>query len=144
MRFSTPLPSSLCLGGPGRFASCSACKQQYLFTTYGAAAEALCPRTSPFTQDFHGTYIHPPRVNAGVYSETVERNDSDNAEEGFRLLLPFSFPGHHWESFDVGARISDGSFVGKNTSGNEVGPFAGDSSRAQRLEYVCSIVGASS
>lgn len=94
----------------------------------------LTQTTSPWlVQDFCEMSLE---VNAGVYSDSIERNDFDNAEEGFRLLLPFSFS-------RKGARKSDGSFVGENahTAESMAGlfqhgykPFGGDAHRAQRLE----------
>ncbi|GFP56220.1 hypothetical protein TASIC1_0006039000 [Trichoderma asperellum] len=78
----------------------------------------------------------PSRVVAGVYSEPVERNNYDYAEEGFRLLLPYGFRGD-WDA-SLGARKSDGSTIERN---NGTGlfqhgykPFGGDYYRAQRLE----------
>jgi hypothetical protein len=77
----------------------------------------------------------PSQVGAGVYSESVERDASDNAEEGFRLLLPFSFKP------ETGVRKSDESSVGEYWRENKAGlfqhgyqPFVGEGHRAQRLE----------
>ncbi|KAM0254724.1 hypothetical protein ACHAQJ_006506 [Trichoderma viride] len=76
------------------------------------------------------------RVAAGIYSESVERSSYDNAEEGFRMLLPYGFKGD-WDA-SVGARKSDGSFVGKDkvTELFQHGykQFGGDYYRPQRLE----------
>lgn len=84
---------------------------------------------------------------AGLYSESVDRASVDQAEEGFRLLLPFPLRpfGDDVDDLlstvggDSGARRSDGSLVEK---GDPMGlfqhgqkPFGGDSyGRAQRLE----------
>lgn len=84
---------------------------------------------------------------AGLYSESVERACVDQAEEGFRLLLPFPLRPFGDEVDDLlsgiggnaGARRSDGSLV---EEGNPTGlfqhgqkPFGGDNyGRAQRLE----------
>ncbi|KAK1729412.1 uncharacterized protein BDZ83DRAFT_748187 [Colletotrichum acutatum] len=52
------------------------------------------------------------RVHAGIYSESVSRKSYGNAEEGFWLLLPFSFQGYVGDEGGVaGARKSDRSFV---------------------------------
>jgi hypothetical protein len=82
----------------------------------------------------------PSQVGAGVYSESVERNAFDNAEEGFRLLLPFSFKKDDWGP-GTGARKSDGSIVGGDYLENVAEifqhgftPFGGEGNRAQRLE----------
>ncbi|KAL2130495.1 hypothetical protein VTI74DRAFT_6331 [Chaetomium olivicolor] len=42
--------------------------------------------------------------------EAVERHATDNAEEGFRLLLPYALQGDDWDA-DAGASKSDGSSV---------------------------------
>ncbi|KAI1411564.1 hypothetical protein F5Y13DRAFT_55827 [Hypoxylon sp. FL1857] len=79
----------------------------------------------------------PSRVPAGLYSESVERNAYDNAEEGFRLLLPYSLEGDIGDA-NAGARKSDGSFVGTGTVAelfqHGYKPLGGDYYRAQRLE----------
>ncbi|OTA91100.1 hypothetical protein M434DRAFT_356439 [Hypoxylon sp. CO27-5] len=100
----------------------------------------LTGSSNPFCKDFRATSTNsrvPSRVPAGVYSESVERNAYDNAEEGFRLLLPYVLGGDvNYPS--VGARKSDGSYV---TTGSAVElfqhgykPFGGDYHRPQRLE----------
>ncbi|KFY40751.1 hypothetical protein V494_03326 [Pseudogymnoascus sp. VKM F-4513 (FW-928)] len=73
-------------------------------------------------------------VPAGLYSESVDRSVWDTAEEGFRLVLPFSM-GYGW---DAGAKKSCGS---KSESGvvadlfqHGYKPFGGEWWRAQRLE----------
>ncbi|RWA10470.1 hypothetical protein EKO27_g4639 [Xylaria grammica] len=76
-------------------------------------------------------------IISGLYSESVERFDIDNAEEGFRLLLPFRFraPGQ-----DHGAKKSDGSFVDDESVAelfqHGCKPFGGEWWRAQRLEVL--------
>ncbi|KAF3491228.1 uncharacterized protein GIQ15_00745 [Arthroderma uncinatum] len=115
-----------------------------LFPAAGEHLVKLTSMTCAFTDDFSASSVHsniPPRVNAGVYSESVERNRVDNAEEGFRLLLPFSFMERDWENTGLGARKSDGSLAGADSPGN-VGclfqhgykPFGGENLRPQRLE----------
>ncbi|TEY84110.1 hypothetical protein BOTCAL_0021g00330 [Botryotinia calthae] len=79
----------------------------------------------------------PSRGSAGVYSESVDRNTYDNAEEGFRLLLPYRLEGDVGD-VNTGARKSDGSFVGQGTIAelfqHGYKPFGGDYYRSQRLE----------
>ncbi|KAI8964474.1 hypothetical protein F5Y11DRAFT_87033 [Daldinia sp. FL1419] len=74
-------------------------------------------------------------VLAGLYSESVELFATDNAEEGFRLLLPFPFR-TAWE--EHGARKSDMSLVEANSVADlfqhGFKPFGGEWWRAQRLE----------
>ncbi|OQE46990.1 hypothetical protein PENCOP_c001G00466 [Penicillium coprophilum] len=76
------------------------------------------------------------RVSAGVYTEVVERNGFDVAEEGFRLLLPFTF-NDNWHK-GIGAQKSDRSLVerGRFSELFQHGykPFGGDYYRCQRLE----------
>ncbi|ROV90899.1 hypothetical protein VMCG_09974 [Cytospora schulzeri] len=67
---------------------------------------------------------------AGLYSESVERTDIDGAEEGFRLILPFSL-GQHARKSD-GSLIEEGSIAGLFQHGYK--PFGGEWWRAQRLE----------
>lgn len=68
-------------------------------------------------------------VPAGVYSEAVERTGCDNAEEGFRLLLPYGL---------AGGRRSDGSLLDRGTAvdlfQHGYKPFGGSYHRPQRLE----------
>ncbi len=84
----------------------------------------------------------PSSVPAGVYTEAVDRQSYDIAEEGFRLLLPYTLHGGGWDSDTAnkptGARKSDGSFVERGTSAelfqHGYKPFGGDYYRPQRLE----------
>ncbi|KAJ6103890.1 hypothetical protein N7486_004112 [Penicillium sp. IBT 16267x] len=100
----------------------------------------LTRTTSPFLQsDFYSTSTEtctPSRVSAGLYTEAVERNGLDVAEEGFRLLLPFTF-NDDWDK-SVGARKSDGSLVDRGRFSelfqHGYKPFGGDYYRSQRLE----------
>ena len=100
----------------------------------------LTRTTSPFLQsDFYSTSTEtctPSRVSAGLYTEAVERNGLDVAEEGFRLLLPFTF-NDDWDK-NVGARKSDGSLVDRGRFSelfqHGYKPFGGDYYRSQRLE----------
>ncbi|EFR01173.1 hypothetical protein MGYG_04177 [Nannizzia gypsea CBS 118893] len=109
-----------------------------LFPADGERLVYLTGRTCTFTEDFSPLYNSniPPRVNAGVYGESVERNNYDNAEEGFRLLLPFGFKKRYGESTEPGVRTSDGSFAESMGSLFQHGfkPFGGDVIRPQRLE----------
>lgn len=96
--------------------------------------------SSPFSNNFRATSTNSPvpsQVPAGVYSESVERNAYDNAEEGFRLLLPYGLEGDVGDA-NAGARKSDGSFVGAGTAvelfQHGYKPFGGDYYRPQRLE----------
>jgi hypothetical protein len=72
---------------------------------------------------------------AGLYSESVHRGDSDIAEEGFRVLLPFRLRPN--DLHGSGARKSDGDFVGDQSVAelfqHGFMPFGGEH-RAQRLE----------
>ena len=89
----------------------------------------------------------PSSVPAGVYTEAVDRRNYDIAEEGFRLLLPYTLNdsgGRDWHCDTTtgnptgNARKSDGSFVGRGTSAelfqHGYKPFGGDYYRPQRLE----------
>ncbi|KAI2465294.1 hypothetical protein F4781DRAFT_35967 [Annulohypoxylon bovei var. microspora] len=100
----------------------------------------LTRSSSPFCNNFRATSANslvPSRVPAGIYSESVERNAFDNAEEGFRLLLPYGLEGDVGDA-SAGARKSDGSFVGAGTVAelfqHGYKPFGGDYYRPQRLE----------
>ncbi|KAI0115533.1 hypothetical protein GGR51DRAFT_546322 [Nemania sp. FL0031] len=91
---------------------------------------------NPFLHKFRDLRDNGP-VIAGLYSESVERSDVDNAEEGFRLLLPFRFRGSDLEG-SPRAQKSDGNFV---TAGSVAElfqhgfkPFGGEWWRPQRLE----------
>ena len=72
-------------------------------------------------------------VPAGLYSESVPRSGIDFAEEGFRLILPFSLVGG-----EGGARYSNGGELEKGAVADlfqhGFKPFGGDCQRAQRLE----------
>lgn len=100
----------------------------------------LTRTTTPFLlPDFYSRSTEtctPSRVSAGLYTEAVERNGRDVAEEGFRLLLPFTFNGD-WDK-SVGARKSDGSLVDRGRFSelfqHGYKPFGGDYYRSQRLE----------
>ncbi|KAI1179294.1 hypothetical protein F4777DRAFT_507374 [Nemania sp. FL0916] len=75
---------------------------------------------------------------AGVYSESVDRQNYDITEEGFRLLLPYSFEGSPWNT-DAVARQSDGSIIDRGKKVADLfqhgyKPFGGDYYRPQRLE----------
>lgn len=92
---------------------------------------------SPFRTGFDSI----SRVLAGVYSESVERDAYDNAEEGFRLLLPYGLEGDVGQGDGdaaAGARKSDGSFLDRGTAvdlfQHGYKPFGGDYYRPQRLE----------
>ncbi len=123
-----------------------------LFTTVRSSPQAELMR-SPFSTDgfYTGplsgnenppTFQFPSSAPAGVYTEAVDRQSYDVAEEGFRLLLPYTLDGGGWESdatdIPTGARKSDGSFVKRGTSAelfqHRYKPFGGDYYRPQRLE----------
>ncbi|KAL7908060.1 hypothetical protein GGI35DRAFT_453314 [Trichoderma velutinum] len=100
----------------------------------------LTASSNPFCNDFRATTadsVVPSQVGAGVYSESVERDAGyDYAEEGFWLLLPYSFESE-WDAID-GARKSDGSLIARERltdlfqHGYKL--FGGDYYRPQRLE----------
>ncbi|KAI3318878.1 hypothetical protein HD806DRAFT_304778 [Xylariaceae sp. AK1471] len=112
-----------------------------LFSTVRGEREVdLTGSLSPFCNGFRARSADPAvpsQVPAGVYSESVERNAFDNAEEGFRLLLPYGLEGDVGDA-SAGARKSDGSFVGRGKVAelfqHGYKPFGGDYYRAQRLE----------
>ncbi|KAI1188184.1 hypothetical protein F5B17DRAFT_452021 [Nemania serpens] len=98
---------------------------------------------NPFCGAFRAGPAALSRVPAGVYSESVERDAYDNAEDGFRLLLPYSLEGDvdgrgFGAGEGAGARKSDGSFVTRGSTAElfQPGykPFGGDYYRPQRLE----------
>ncbi|KFY70553.1 hypothetical protein V499_09082 [Pseudogymnoascus sp. VKM F-103] len=72
-------------------------------------------------------------VPAGLYSESVPRSVIDYAEEGFRLILPFSLWGE-----ERGAKTSNGQGIEKGSVADlfqhGFKPFGGEWWRAQRLE----------
>lgn len=92
----------------------------------------LMRTTTPFLlSDFYSRSTEtctPSRVSAGLYTQAVERNALDVAEEGFRLLLPFTF-NDDWDK-SVGARKSDGSLVDRGRFSelfqHGYKPFGGD------------------
>jgi hypothetical protein len=104
---------------------------------------ARCEREVDLTEFCNGFWARsdnspvPSPVPAGVYSESVERNVFDNAEEGFHLLLPYGLEGDVWDE-NAGARKSDGSSVRRGTMAelfqHGYKPFGGDYYRPQRLE----------
>ena len=109
-------------------------------TTRGEREADLTDSSSPFCNGFRARSADSPvpsRVPAGVYSESVERNAFDNAEEGFRLLLPYGLEGYVWDP-SAGARKSDGSSVRRGEVADlfqhGYKPFGGDYYRPQRLE----------
>ncbi|ETS77355.1 hypothetical protein PFICI_11229 [Pestalotiopsis fici W106-1] len=90
---------------------------------------------NPFCKAFRDGVSHGDHsIPAGLYSESVERFKIDNAEEGFRLLLPFSLREHGEES---GARKSDGTLMEEGSIAelfqHGYKPFGGEWWRAQRL-----------
>ncbi|KAI1401066.1 hypothetical protein F4819DRAFT_342276 [Hypoxylon fuscum] len=96
--------------------------------------------SNPFCNNFRAMSADSPvptQVPAGVYSESVERNVFDNAEEGFRLLLPYGLEGDRGAA-SAGAQESDGSFVQRGAVAelfqHGYKPFGGDYYRPQRLE----------
>ncbi|KAI1505506.1 hypothetical protein F5X99DRAFT_368249 [Biscogniauxia marginata] len=100
----------------------------------------LTGSSSPFCNNFRAMSANSPvpsQIPVGVYSESVERNAFDNAEEGFRLLLPYGLEGDVGDP-GAGAQKSDGSFVGTGTVTelfqHGYKPFGGDYYRPQRLE----------
>lgn len=112
-----------------------------LFTTASGGREvSLTGSSNPFRDDFRTGSANSPVpswVPAGVYSESVDRDAYDNAEEGFRLLLPYGVEGD-FLNVDVGARKSDGSIIEKGKVAelfqHGYKPFGGDYYRPQRLE----------
>ncbi|KAI0113482.1 hypothetical protein F4814DRAFT_347819 [Daldinia grandis] len=76
-------------------------------------------------------------ILSGLYSESVERFSGDNAEEGFRLLLPFPLRALGEEH---GARKSDMNLVEEKGVADlfqhGFKPFGGEWWRAQRLEML--------
>jgi hypothetical protein len=81
-------------------------------------------------------YTDHDRIPAGLYSEFICRGDYDIAEEGFRLLLPYTFRPQPWDSRS--ARKSDGGLVSSGSISElfqhgSYHPFGGEW-RAQRFE----------
>ncbi|KAJ5420343.1 hypothetical protein N7465_002862 [Penicillium sp. CMV-2018d] len=87
----------------------------------------------PFAVLPHSQHTAPP---AGLYTAAVERNGLDTAEDGFRLLLPFTL-NDGWDR-RVGARRSDGELTDRGSFADlfqhGFKPFGGDYYRPQRLE----------
>ncbi|ROV98380.1 hypothetical protein VMCG_07194 [Cytospora schulzeri] len=103
---------------------------------------------NPFRSPYHSAVKRGDHSTpAGLYSESVDRKYVDQAEEGFRLLLPFTLRPFGDDADNIlnsiggnaGARWSDGTLVEK---GDPTGlfqhgqkPFGGNTyGRAQRLE----------
>ncbi|KAK4187555.1 hypothetical protein QBC35DRAFT_515429 [Podospora australis] len=90
---------------------------------------------NPFLVPFQKGLAKGTRVPVGVYSESVEVTGFDNAEEGFRLILPFSVGGGEGETQ---ARKSDGGLIEWDSVADlfqhGFKPFGGEWYRAQRLE----------
>ncbi|KAK3896908.1 hypothetical protein C8A05DRAFT_48257 [Staphylotrichum tortipilum] len=86
--------------------------------------------------------ILPCPIQAGLYSEAVDRTCFDTAEEGFRLLLPYPLSQGHGNpsTAPAGARTSDGAFIDRQRVDglfqHGYKPFGGDYHRPQRLERV--------
>jgi hypothetical protein len=70
-------------------------------------------------------------IPAGVYTDAIGRGTPDTAEEGFRLILPYTIGENEF------ARKSDGRVIGgdnfKELYQHGFKPFGGDWNRAQRL-----------
>ncbi|EHK18300.1 uncharacterized protein TRIVIDRAFT_225614 [Trichoderma virens Gv29-8] len=106
----------------------------------GEPEVVLTLSSNPFCNDFRATTADSPvpsRVGAGVYSQSVDRDAChDYAEEGFWLLLPYSFKSD-WDAAE-GARKSDGSLIARDRLADlfqhGYKPFGGDYYRPQRLE----------
>ncbi|KAE8443775.1 hypothetical protein EG329_001369 [Mollisiaceae sp. DMI_Dod_QoI] len=94
----------------------------------------------------YGPYDHKPLglvrtdalqgkpILAGVYTEAVSRRAEDTAEEGFRLILPYSIGQNGYARESTGSIIDSTvrpSFQDLYQHGFK--PFGGDWSRAQRL-----------
>ncbi|KAJ5722128.1 hypothetical protein N7488_000163 [Penicillium malachiteum] len=100
----------------------------------------LTRTTTPFLySDYYSSSTNnftPSCVSVGLYTMEVERNGLDTAEDGFRLLLPFTLNGG-WGG-NVGARRSDGQLAegGSFSDLFQHGfkPFGSDDYRPQRLE----------
>ncbi|KAI1420996.1 hypothetical protein F5Y12DRAFT_770331 [Xylaria sp. FL1777] len=94
---------------------------------------------NPFLIEFRDVGGDGP-VMAGLYSESVARFSIDNAEEGFRLLLPFRFRDGNFQDGVQGAKKSDGSFVTEGSVAelfqHGFKSFGGEWWRAQRLEVL--------
>ncbi|KAF2969309.1 hypothetical protein GQX73_g4254 [Xylaria multiplex] len=104
--------------------------------TVNLAAPSQYVSFNPFLREFQDMQGNGPAI-AGLYSESVERFSVDNAEEGFRLLLPFRFRGSDSEEGPA-AKKSDGSVVTEGSVAelfqHGFKPFGGEWWRAQRLE----------
>ncbi|KAJ3497003.1 hypothetical protein NLG97_g2237 [Lecanicillium saksenae] len=98
----------------------------------------LTRTTSPFLlPDFYSpsTDIHTPsHISAGLYTTSAERNGLDTAEDGFRLVLPFTLNDNQGGC----ARRSDGELLDRGSVADlfqhGFKPFGGDYYRPQRLE----------
>ncbi|KAJ2988999.1 hypothetical protein NUW58_g3691 [Xylaria curta] len=94
---------------------------------------------NPFLREFQDVDVDHPAI-AGLYSESVARFSIDNAEEGFRLLLPFRFRDRDMSGEGRGARRSDGTLVSEGSVAelfqHGFKPFGGEWWRAQRLEVL--------
>ncbi|KAI1074384.1 hypothetical protein F5B20DRAFT_574100 [Whalleya microplaca] len=91
---------------------------------------------NPFCKVFKDGVSRGDRsILVGLYSESVERFSVDNAEEGFRFLLPFRFHNlgqTHGSRMSDGRLLTDGSIAELFQHGFRT--FGGEWWRAQRLE----------
>ncbi|KAJ9151951.1 Major facilitator superfamily domain, general substrate transporter [Pleurostoma richardsiae] len=94
---------------------------------------------NPFVQVYRDGVAHGDHsIPAGLYSESVDRSETDYAEEGFRLVLPFALGMRGVVDGRQGARKSDGQSVSEGSVAelfqHGFKPFGGEWWRAQRLE----------
>ncbi|KAJ5517167.1 hypothetical protein N7527_008727 [Penicillium freii] len=114
----------------------------YLFLAEGGDQRPiqLTRTTTPFLLlDYYSMStdtLTPSCDSPGLYTAAVERNGLDTAEDGFRLLLPFTLNDGWGRS--VGARRSDGELADRGSFADlfqhGFKPFGGDYYRPQRLE----------
>jgi hypothetical protein len=70
-------------------------------------------------------------IPAGVYTDAISRGAPDTAEEGFRLILPYTIGENELARKSDGRVIGGGNF--KDLYQHSFKPFGGDWNRAQRL-----------
>jgi hypothetical protein len=85
---------------------------------------------NPFGYVYTNALQNTP-IPAGLYTDAISRGFGDSAEDGFRLILPYTI------GQNESARKSDGHPIGednfKDLYQHGFQPFGGDSNRAQRL-----------
>ncbi|KAF4634252.1 hypothetical protein G7Y89_g3857 [Cudoniella acicularis] len=77
-------------------------------------------------------------IPAGIYSDAISRVETDNAEEGFTFVLPYTIGENKFARKSDGSQLGEGNF--KDLYQHGFKPFGGDWSRAVLCSYKLDIV----